>query len=377
MELKNVKSSLMSRTFGERLKIARKKAGYSLRGLSDALNGTVSAQAIGKYERGEMLPRSDVLLRLGKVLDVSIGYLLSEQVEALGDVEFRKLSHTTAQERARVSAEVIDRLERHLNIEEILELDDGAWNEPRFGNRFLGEESEAEIVVEDLRKEWRLGIDPIPNMTSLLEDLGIKVFVIELPRGVSGLACSPHWARKNKKIPVVVVNREVTLERRRFTLAHELAHLVIDKGSPVDHEKAANMFAGAFLAPRAHLRKEIGETRKSVGCRELIHLARMYRISAAALLVRLKQVGIIDESTLAYAFRTFARGWRSREPKPVERPGEEGQHELPRRFERLCYRALAEGLISWSKASELLQQPLEQIEQGLRGPAASEADYRM
>jgi transcriptional regulator with XRE-family HTH domain len=36
--------------FGERLKLARKKAGYSLRGLSEAMDNKVSAQAIGKYE---------------------------------------------------------------------------------------------------------------------------------------------------------------------------------------------------------------------------------------------------------------------------------------------------------------------------------------
>ncbi|MCG8012463.1 MAG: helix-turn-helix domain-containing protein, partial [Candidatus Thiodiazotropha weberae] len=60
--------------FGDRLKLARKKAGYSLRGLAEALEKEVSAQAIGKYERGEMMPSSGVLLRLTKLLDVSIEY---------------------------------------------------------------------------------------------------------------------------------------------------------------------------------------------------------------------------------------------------------------------------------------------------------------
>ena len=44
----------------------------------------------------------------------------------------------------------------------------------------------------------------------------------------------------------------------------------------------------------------------------------MYRVSAAALIVRLQQVGIIDQSTLAYAFQTFARAWRKAEPVPLE-----------------------------------------------------------
>ena len=99
----------------------------------------------------------------------------------------------------------------------------------------------------------------------------------------------------------------------------------------------------------------------------------MYRVSAATLLMRFRQVGVIDDSTLAYAFQTFARGWRSSEPEPLEEGDEVGRHEVPRRFERLCYRALAEGLISPGKASEPLQQPLAEVRQGWRGPAETGA----
>jgi len=362
--------------FGDRLKLARKKAGYSLRSLSDALKGEVTAQAIGKYERGEMMPSSGVLSRLAKVLEVSLEYLLSDEVEELEAVEFRKLSSTSVAARAQVEARVIDCLQRYLAIEEILDLDSGTWRAPRFGNRFLGKEDEGEVLAQDLRKEWQLGTDPIPNMTSLLEDRGIKVLVIPLPDGVSGLTCLVRRPRHNVKAPVIVVNENITLERRRLTLSHELAHRLIDETSPVDHEKASNVFAGAFLIPRDHLVREIGKHRKALGYQELIQLKRMYRVSAAAFLVRLKQVGIVDESTLAYAFQTFARGWRSGEPEPLEGSSEVGKYERPRRFERLCYRALAERMISLAKATELLQQPLAQIEQGLKGPAEIDADHR-
>ena len=361
--------------FGDRLKLARKKAGYSLQSLSDALDNRVTAQAIGKYERGEMMPSSGVLIQLAKALGVSLHYLLNEQVQELDEVEFRKLAGTSARERARVSAEVIDQLQRYLTVEEILGLDSGAWRMPQFENRFLGLEDEGEIIAEDIRREWRLGSDPIPNMTALLEDHGIKVLIIDLPERVSGLTCLVHRQRHKKKVPVIVVNRKLTLERRRFTLAHELAHRLIDASSPVNHEKASNIFAGAFLIPRDHLIRETGRIRHAIGYQELIHLKRMYRVSAATLLVRFKQIGVIDQSTLAYAFQTFARGWRSSEPEPLEASGKEGLYEAPRRFERLCYRALAEDLISPGKAGELLRQPLDRIEQGLRGPVETDAAY--
>ena len=362
--------------FGDRLKLARKKAGYSLRGFADALGGKVTAQAIGKYERGEMMPSSDVLSAMAKTLGVSLEYLLSDQVEELEAVEFRKLSSTSAGDRARVEAEAIDHLQRYIAIEEILELDSDAWRAPPCGDRFVGEESEGEILANDLRIEWELGIDPIPNMTALLEDRGIKVLIMPLPEGVSGLTCLIRRPRQKKKLPVIVVNRDKSLERRRLTLAHELGHRLIDEKSPVDHEKASNVFAGAFLIPREHLVREIGKTRTGLSYQELVQLKRMYRVSAAALLVRLRQVGVIDESTLAYAFQTFARGWRSSEPEPLEAASQEGQHEIPRRFERLCYWALAERLISPGKAGELLQQPLAKIEQAMKGPAEADADHR-
>ncbi len=362
--------------FGDRLRLARKKAGFSLRGLSDALAGEVTAQAIGKYERGEMMPSSRVLNRLTRVLGVSLQYLLSEQVEELEGVAFRKRSSTSARDRARVEAEVIDRLQRYLTIEEILGLDDGAWRTPRLGSRFLGQVDDGEVVADDMRDEWRLGVDPIPNMTSLLEDRGVKVLVIALPQRVSGIACLVRRRLRSSKVPVIVVNREVTLERRRMTLAHELAHHLVDANSPVHHERAANVFAGAFLMPRTHLVREIGTRRKAIGYRELIQLKWMYRVSAAALMMRLKQVGVIDPSTLAYAFQTFAREWRSSEPEPLEELGAAGGHELPRRFERLCYWALAERLISLGKACELLHQSPEQVARGLKGPGQAVAQHR-
>ena len=362
--------------FGDRLKLARKKADYSLQSLSDALGNRVTAQALGKYERNEMMPSSGVLVQLTKTLGVSLHYLLNEQVQKLEDIEFRKITGTRVRERARVSAEVIDHLQRYLTIEEILGLERVTGDMSQCGNRFIGHEEEGEIVAGDIRKAWRLGIDPIPNMTALLENRGFKVLVIDLPQRVSGLTCLVRRQRHKKKIPAIVVNRKLTLERRRFTLAHELAHRLIDSGSPVNIEKASNVFAGAFLVPRDHLIRESGKIRNAIGYRELIYLKRMYRVSAATLLVRFKQTGVIDASTLAYAFQTFARGWRTHEPEPLEVHGKEGLYEAPRRFERLCYRALAEDLISSGKAAELLQQPLDRIEQELRGPVEKDAAYR-
>ena len=377
--------------FGERLKLARKKAGFSLRDLSGALDNRISAQAIGKYERGEMMPSSGILLALAKTLDVSLDYLMGARVHKLDSVEFRKKSGTSAKDRARVEAAVIEHVERYLTIEEILDLDSAEGHRPIAKVRLARVEDAEELSIK-VRKAWHLGEDPIPNLTELLEEHGIKVCVTPLPESVSGMTCmvqrSPNvltgsYARQTKVksfkdvdiVPVIVVNQTHTLERRRLTLAHELAHSLIDEQSSIDLEKAANYFAGAFLVPSAHLEREMGKHRRGLGYAELIQLKRMYRVSAAAFLVRLRHLDIIAESTLAYAFQTFARSWRREEPEGLEEAGQKGTQEPPRRFERLCYWALAEKLISLSKASELLQRPLTQIETAMKGPAGENARY--
>lgn len=354
---------------GERLKLARKKAGYSLRALSEAMDNKVSAQAIGKYERDEMMPASDVLTTMVKVLDVTLEYLLSNQIKELQGVEFRKHSGTTVKERSRVEATVIESVERYLSVEEILELNSADWHEP-FEPKLLNGLEEAEGLAKDLRNEWELGIDPIPNMTELLEEKGIKVLVIDLPKNVSGLTCLVDRGEGREPVPVIVVNKLFPLERRRFTLAHELAHRLIDESSPVDHEKASDIFAGSFLITTDHLKQEIGNHRRSISLPELVQLKRMYRVSAAAMLMRLKQAGILSDSAVAYAFQTFARSWRKQEPVPLEVGENCGKFEAPKRFRRLCYWALSEKLISPSKASDLLQMPYYDLEQELQGNVA-------
>ena len=353
--------------FGERLKLARKKAGLSLRDLSARLDARqrVSAQAIGKYEREAMTPSSEVLLALSKALGEPVRYFMSPMGANLLDVDFRKKAATSARARARVEAAVLDLVDRYLTVEEILNMDSSEWDEP-FKPVKLTDVENAEKLAERVRVEWQLGIDPIVDMTELLEEHGVKVFVIDLPNDVSGLTCLVGRSGNRLSVPVIVVNANHNIERRRMTLAHELAHRVISQESTVDEEKLAMRFAGAFLMPVVHLNAEVGRCRRSLGYRELIELKHLYRVSAAAILVRLEQIGIVSHSTMIHMFRTIGRGWRKTEPLPIE----DNVVERANRFERLCLRALSEDLISQAKAVELVGKTSVEIRQEVMGPGS-------
>jgi Zn-dependent peptidase ImmA (M78 family) len=290
------------------------------------------------------------------------------------------MANATFSDRAQVETAVLEWIERYLQIEQVFDIDSAQWRCPVGRLRRLASVNEAESFADEVRKEWKLGRDPIPNMTELLEEKGLKVLTVYLPDRVSGFTCMVKRGTGRSELPVIVVNNNRSLEHRRLTLAHELEHRITsasDNLSEKEKEKAATLFAGAFLMPREHLLQEVGKHRNALGFKELVDLKRMYRVSAAALLMRLRQIEVISAATLVYAFQTVARTWRTEEPEEIEAPPlKRGQLEQALRLERMCYHALAEGLISLTKAAELLRRPVPEVEAGLKGPQKADADRR-
>ena len=252
--------------FSERLRLARKRSGLSLRALSSRIESMVSAQAIGKYERGQMMPSSTVAIALAEALDVSMSYLLSPSSVSVESVEFRKEASTKAKERAAVEAEVLDNVDRYLQIEEILGIGDSSREEQGGMSYDVRIVEDAEDGAMSLRAAWSLGSGPIPDMTELLEDRGIKVLKLRLPGSVDGLTC--HVRRVDgDDVPVVVCSDEKSIERQRFTIAHELGHMVMDMPPEVPEEMACHRFAGAFLVPGDELMRGVGRHRPQLRLR--------------------------------------------------------------------------------------------------------------
>ncbi|MYD75549.1 MAG: ImmA/IrrE family metallo-endopeptidase [Gammaproteobacteria bacterium] len=356
--------------FGKRLLLARKKAGLSMRELADQVSPRVTVQAISKYESGKMMPSSSVLVGLGKTLGVSLDFLMGGQVDALEGIEFRKHSGTSARDLAKAEAIVIEKLEDYLAIEDILDL---APPDDPFGDlvtRQVESFEKIDDMANRLRQHWALGIDPIPSMTGLLEDKGIKVIEADLPQRFDGLACDALCSGERPATTVVVVSSRTGVERKRFNLAHELAHRVIraTDNPEIRLEKAIDRFAGAFLVPAEHLVAEAGERRHGMTYHEMMRLKRLYGVSASAMLMRLGQAGILPKSYIEYAFRSYARPWRREEPEPIQDDEGFGAFERPKRFESLVWRALGEQLISSVRAAQLLHRPLSSIEREIRGP---------
>ena len=308
------------------------------------------------------MPRSSVLIALAEALDVPVDYVMGQDDLELEEVEFRKAASASAKEEARIRARTLAQVQRYLVIESLLNLSSQDWDAPRTAPYPVFEPRDAEAAARSVRADWQLGNDPIPMLAELLEEHGIKVISFE-SEYVDGLAAKVR-RNGNDQARVIVIRRDIWGERKRFSLAHELAHMVLRVERYVDSEAAANRFAGAFLVPAEVLRQEIGTHRKDISIAELVALKIRFGVSVQALTYRCKDLEIINQATYMRLFRAFKRhGWRD---PPFEEPHAIAPaEEEPRRFERLCFRALSEGLIGPARAAELLATNVRELERKL------------
>ena len=357
--------------FGQRLRLARKRAGLSMRGLASMMNPQISAQAISKYESGKMFPSSTVLIGLREVLGVSLDYLLSQRLDAIDSIEFRKHSRASAVDRANAEVILIDRLENYLAIELILDISpDTEWIK-HYSLDYIEDETEVGKIADALRDNWNLGTHPIPSMSGLLETNGIKVIEAKLPNSISGLSCQA--LRKGEVVAeAILISNSIGIEHKRFTFAHELAHRLIraTNNPEIKLERVMDRFAGIFLVPDERLRREVGDKRSQISYYEIMQLKHMFGVSAMTILKRLDQTGILSASASNNAFKPFIRSWRNSEPEPIMADQGFGSPEEPRRFNQLVLNALGEHVISLARATQLLGKTIDEVELMFDGPTA-------
>ncbi|HLY23389.1 MAG TPA: helix-turn-helix domain-containing protein [bacterium] len=333
----------MITTVGERIKEARLMAGLSLRDLADRVG--VSAQAISKYERGLDKPGSGVLLRLAKALGVRVEYFVRPKSDIVLQPVFRKRAALPRRKEEAALARVREWLERYLEIETLTRRQ-VPFTYPEGFPFAIGQLPDTETAAEALRKAWQVGVDPIENLTKLLEDHGIKVGAVDAHHKFD--ACA-FWLGPEKQTPVIALKESLPGDRQRMNLAHELGHLLLKPGPGVDEERMAFRFAGAFVVPRQAAVAEIGDRRHTFTPYELHLLKHKYGLSMQAWIYRAKDLGILTDADALALFKAFkAQGWH------VKEPGDPYPPERSERLEQLVMHAWSEGAISESRATELL-----------------------
>lgn len=353
------KTLMINQTFSDRFKSARLRNGLSLQDLSNRLNGKVTRQALHRYEKGEVIPDSEMLGLLSEAMQVRPDYFFQETQIELGQIEYRKLSRMPVKEEHKVIEQTREYLSRYLELEEILGLENKFIN-PLADLPTVSTYQQVNEAANLLRDYWEMGRDPIANVAELLEDKHIKVVEIGADLSFDGMQT---WV--NKSIPVIAYNNNIAdkPDRIRFTLLHELAHLLLKFEVVSDHEKEilCHQFAGAMLLPDVTIVSELGPNRNRFSIPELGNVKKQYGISMQAIVMRALACGIVNSHYTKQFFNMMKQmGWRVEEPVAYE------GSEKSNRFDQLLYRALAEEQISTSKAASLKNMKVSEFRnQGL------------
>ena len=349
---------------GQRLSRARKAAGLSLRDAGAQIGLTHAS--IKKYEDEQATPTSATLIKLARAFNVRTEYFFRPETVALDGIEYRKRSSLPKKQLKAIEHDVIDQIERRIELENLFPTSPVFPFAPVHGlPSKITDLEQIECVVETVRKAWDLGYDPILDLIDVLETHGIRVFMIDAntEQKFDGLAASVN------RMPIIVVGCNWPGDRQRFTLAHELGHLMLSGllADDIDEEMACNRFAGAFLIPRKSAEQELGAHRNYIEPKELALLKEEFGLSMAGILYRARDLGIVTPAWRDEQAKLFRiKGWHLKEP------GKQYPTEKAHVFEQMIFHALAEEYIGESKAAELMKISLTSF-QAVRSLERSDA----
>ena len=165
-------------------------------------------------------------------------------------------------------------------------------------------------IARMVRRTWLIPDGPIRNLTDIVERAGIIVFPCFLPASrVDGVTINTHGLP-----PIIFLNEGASADRLRFSLAHELGHVIMHRQMSHTMEVEANEFAAELLMPE---REMMAEFSNKIDIKELARLKRIRKTSMAALLYRAKTIGKLTNNQSAYLYRQMAP-YRAREPESTQ-----------------------------------------------------------
>jgi Zn-dependent peptidase ImmA (M78 family)/transcriptional regulator with XRE-family HTH domain len=251
---------------------------------------------------------------LARALDFPIAFF--QQEEALlgfgsSSYYYRKKATLPAPERKRVHSMVnllrigIKKVLPHIELQPKRKLPE--WSLDDYGES-------AANAARALRAFWHLPDGPIKNLTALIESAGVIVVPCEF--GTTSIDATS--LRLAEMPPLIFMNKSVPGDRWRFTIAHELAHLVIHREPHDRMEEEADAFAAEFLVPVDEIKPQLTALSR-VQIRDLIPLKRHWRVSIQALIFRAYEAGVIDDTQKRSLFvRMSQLNIRQVEPEMIE-----------------------------------------------------------
>lgn len=292
------------------LQVARAARGLTQGEL--AHRASVTQALVSKLENGLTTdPTSETVVALAGALNFPVAFFYSaERPHGLPPFHYRK--------RARLGKKAIDKIEADINIRRIhlsRLLQSFEHNVERgFPAIDLAKEQwTPQRAAQVLRGFWMVPRGPIDNLTAMIEKAGAIIVQIDFE--------TPLLDALSFRIPglppLLFMNSAVPGDRYRFTLAHELAHLVLHNHPAGDEEmeSEADEFAAEFLMPAKEIKPYI--TAPSLG--RLGRAKAFWKVSIKALIVQSHRLKLITPSQYTGLNVNYSKAGYSRgEPFPIE-----------------------------------------------------------
>ena len=280
----------------------------------------VSSAAIGQYESHITTPRPEQLLAIARVLEVPVDYFAPGR--PIGRVDrsqahFRSLRSTTTRERSKALA----------YVEQVWELTFALEKKIKLPSVDLPTESydSPEQAAYALRQFWNLGTKPVRHLSAVVESHGIVVNLVAKDNEDVTRVDAFSTSQLERPIIISTSKSASSVFRHRFTLAHELGHLLLHKEAVSGdrlQEQEADQFAAEFLTPRVQM---INLLPRSVNFPRLYELSKHWGVSVDSLLFRMKEIGLVSHAAIQRGYRKLnelrSSGLESEEPVFVY-PGE-------------------------------------------------------
>lgn len=339
--------------FSKNLKYYRLKNNLTKRKLSE-ISG-LTPMAITNYEAGTRTPDMEIIKKLASALGCKPTDFLRSRNSNLIFIhaEFRKNSTFGKERQEYIRESVEEYFDRFFTVVEFL---GGDVIPDSSAYKKIPITDDYETNAKNLRKELGIALSgPIGKITVLLENKGFLLLELDIADdSFSGMNGSVN------DCPYIVINKNMTDQRKRTTIIHELAHLMFAWDRNADEkeiEKEATKIAGAFLIPYNDVIRELGPHRKSVSF-DMVATCNEYGVSMQQLVKRAVQCNIITESAEVSFYKFLnSNGLRKKEFASFEK-------EEPQLFKQLVFRAVTQQEISIQKGAELLNESYKYVEDG-------------
>jgi Zn-dependent peptidase ImmA (M78 family) len=293
------------------IELARESRGLTQIETAAALS--IPQSLLSRIEAKISVPSAELLDRFAALLKYPLDFFyLNEGTHGIGTGAL----HLLYRRRQGLSARTLKKIEAQVNIAriqisnllkaaEIREFQSIPTLDPE---DFDGD---VERIAQSMRATWLIPQGPIENLTQTIERAG----GIVIPHDFGTDSVDATSLRVEKLPPLFFVNKNLTGDRLRFTLAHELAHLIMHTVPHPSMEEQADRFASEFLMPGSEIRPAL----RGLTLPRAAALKPIWKVSIWALMRRARDLDRITENQYKYlCMKMSAMGYRTREPKHLD-----------------------------------------------------------